>query len=67
MLKIENVWKLKQSLVGSELVEIYIIELPKVMEDKFKTYDINDKLNQMIYMLKARKDDDIKWKTKKKV
>ena len=64
--KIDRVWKVRQSLVGDDLVEIYIIEIPKVMEDKFKTYDINDKLNQMIYMLKARKDDDIMERIKEK-
>ena len=47
--KIDRVWRVRQSLVGDDLVEIYIIEIPKVMEDKFKTYNINDKLNQMIY------------------
>ena len=64
--KIDRVWKVRQSLVGDDLVEIYIIEIPKVMEDKFKTYNINDKLNQMIYMLKARKDDEIMERIKEK-
>ena len=56
--KMENIWKLKQSLVGSELVEIYIIELPKLMKDKFKTYDIKDKFNQMVYMIKGKEEDE---------
>ena len=28
------------------------------MKDKFKTYDINDKFNQMVYMIKAKEGDE---------
>ena len=57
--KIGHVYKVRNKEIGQELVEIYIIELPKVMEDKFKTIDINNIANQMLYLIKAKREDEV--------
>ena len=57
--KIGHVYKVRNKEIGQELVEIYIIELPKIMEDKFGTIDIENVANQMLYLIKAKREDEV--------